>query len=246
MCIKKAWLTTMFAGLFGLAAMLPARAEGVAGDIGVYSQYMWRGMQQSPTASVQGDLGLDIAEGLSANVWFAAPLGNNVTGGNVTEFDWTVDYSTELSGVSISVGYIYYSYLNNAAGNTGEVYAGLGYGPISATYYYATNSNAKGWKKSAYLDVALAHNVGGFDLGADFGFYFGKAATATSVNEFPTTKKGLGHVDLSISKDVALGDAVTMTPSLMVSIPAWQNDGLGSGPRPKNANQVVAGVNFAY
>ncbi|MDX8402892.1 MAG: TorF family putative porin [Mariprofundaceae bacterium] len=224
-----------------------AQAEdiNVGGDIGVYSQYMWRGMQQTQNASIQGDLGADIIDGLSANVWFSAPIGNNAQGGNVTEFDWTVDYSGEISGISYSLGYIFYSYLNAASGNTGEVYGGLGYGPVSVTYYYATNSNKGGWEKNSYLDVALGHSIAGFDLGADFGFYFGKAATADHINEFPTTKKGLGHVDLSISKDVALGDSVTMTPSLMISIPTWDGEA-GSPNAPNNNNQVVAGVNFAY
>ncbi len=231
------------------AGAIRAQADdsGISGDIGVYSQYMWRGMQQTSGASVQGDLGTDIAGGLSANVWFSAPLGNNANGGNNTEFDWTIDYSGEISGIGYSLGYIFYSYLNNATGNTGEVYAGLGYGPVSVTYYYATNSSKGGWKKNAYLDVALSHSIGGFDLGADFGFYFGKASTAVPaehINEFPTTRKGLGHVDLSISKDVAIGDNVTMTPLLMVSIPTWK--AVAPATRPNNTNQVVAGVNFAY
>ncbi|MFQ5345652.1 MAG: TorF family putative porin [Mariprofundus sp.] len=248
--MKKSLLAVLMAGMTGMSAgAMQAQAEDsiISGDIGVYSQYMWRGMQQASGASVQGDLGVDIVDGLSANVWFAAPLGNNVAGGNVTEFDWTIDYSGEVSGLSYSLGYIYYSYLNGVSGNTGEIYAGVGYGPVAVTYYYATNSNRGGWKKNSYFDIALSQNVAGFDLGADFGFYLGKKANAANNqnNEFPTTKKGLGHVDLSISKDVTLSDGVTMTPSLMVSIPTWKSDNPAT-PRPKNTNQVVAAVNFSY
>ena len=241
--LKKLGLTLAMIMSAGFAAM-PAQAgdSAVAGDIGVYSQYMWRGMQASAGTSVQGDYGLDIGGGLSANVWFAAPLGNvapankqgaNV-GGNKTEFDYTVDYSGEAGGVSYSVGAIAYTYLNGAAGNATEVYAGVGFGPVSATYYYAV---AGSWKKDAYLDVALSQSLGGFDLGADFGVYLASTSAAKS-NEFPTTKNGLGHIDLSVSKDVSVGDA-TMSPSLMISIPQYSG-------KPKNANQVVAGVNFAY
>ncbi len=248
--MKKTFFGILIAGVLGMstgAVEAQAGDAGISGDIGVYSQYMWRGMQQTPNASVQGDLGVDIIDGLSANVWFAAPLGTRAGQVNYTEFDWTIDYSREISGLNYSLGYIFYSYLNNATSNTGEVYFGLGYGPVSATYYYATNSNVGGWKKNSYLDVALSQNVGGFDLGADFGFYFGKVSTsipANHINEFPTTKKGLGHVDLSVSKDVALNDHVTMTPSLMVSIPTWKD--AVTNKRPRNSNQIVAGVNFSY
>jgi len=233
---NKAIAAFMGLGMLGMAVgATEAQAEGgISGDIGIYSQYMWRGVQQTQNASVQGDLGADITDGLSANVWFAAPGGNNAAAGNVTEFDWTIDYSGEVGGLSYSLGYVYYSYLNNAAINTGEVYAGVGYGPVALTYYYATNSSTGGWKKDAYVDVALSQSIAGFDLGADLGFYLGK-----NTNAYPTTKKGLGHIDLSISKDVALNDGVTMTPSLMISAPAWKG-------HPKNANQIVAGVNFSY
>jgi len=245
--MKKMWIAAAMAAWLGVGASVSDAQAGdlaVSGDIGVYSQYVWRGMQQTPNASVQGDLGVALGDsGLSANVWFASLNNNAAGGGQQTEFDWTVDYSTEVNGISASVGYIYYSYLNNAVANTGEVYAGLGFGPVSATYYYAVHSNRQGWKKSSYLDLGLSGNLGGFNLGADFGFYFGKKDTATSVNEFPTTKKGLGHVDLSISKDVELS-GLTVTPSLLVSIPTWK--AANGGTRPHNANQVVAGVNIAY
>jgi len=250
MKLKKSYLAMLMASIMATgvsAATVQAEGISVGGDIGVYSQYMWRGMQQTAGSSVQGDLGADIGGGLSANVWFAAPIGNNAVGGNVTEFDWTVDYSGEMSDLSYSLGYIFYSYLNNATGNTGEVYAGLGYGPVAVTYYYATNSNVGGWKKNAYLDLALSHNVGGFDLGANMGFYFGKDSTATPadhINEFGNRSNGLGHVDLSISKDVSLADGVTMTPSIMISIPTSKDR--TTLLRTKNANQFVAGVNFSY
>ncbi|GAV20940.1 hypothetical protein MMIC_P1918 [Mariprofundus micogutta] len=239
--LKKKYLPMMMAaGLMttGLATTA-AQAEGmsVGGDVGVFSQYMWRGMQASSTASVQGDLGVDAGNGLSANVWFAAPLGNSATGGNTTEFDFTIDYSGEVGDLSYSLGFIYYAYLNGASANTGEAYAGVGYGPLSVTYYNAVLANAGGWQKDAYVDVALGHSMGGFDFGANFGFYLPSTDVANPT-AFPTTKKELGHVDLSLSKDVTVGD-VTMTPSLMVSIPTYTG-------KPKNANQFVAGVNFAY
>jgi len=238
--LKKLGLTLAMIMSTAFAAAIPAQAKdglAVTGDIGVYSQYLWRGVQQTLDAtgkpiaapSVQGDLGVDIGGGLSANVWFASAVGKAAS--NTTEFDYTLDYTLKASGVSYSAGVIAYTYLNAAAGNATEVYVGAGFGPLSATYYYAV---AGSWKKDAYLDVALSQPLGGFDLGADFGFYIPTAVTPI----YPTTKRGLGHIDLSISKDVTIGDT-TMTPSLLISTPQYSG-------KPKNANQVVAGVNFSY
>ncbi|RME40284.1 MAG: hypothetical protein D6794_02485 [Deltaproteobacteria bacterium] len=227
----------MMAGLFGLSLFSNAACAqdlNIKGDMGVFSQYMWRGMQASPNASVQGDLGVDAGNGLSANVWFAAPLGNVASGGNATEFDFTVDYSGEVSGLSYSVGAIGYTYLNAASGNAAELYLGVGYGPASLTYYYAVSGS---WKKDAYLDLGLSTSLFGFDLGADFGFYL-PSRSAANPTAFPTTKNELGHVDLSVSKDVDIA-GVTMTPSLLMSIPTYTG-------KPKNANQFVAGLNFSY
>jgi uncharacterized protein (TIGR02001 family) len=208
-----------------------AQAEDidVSGDLGVYSQYMWRGMQQTAgQASVQGDLNVDSGMGLSANVWFASLAGPS------TEFDFTVDYSGEVGDISYSLGAIAYAYLNAAASNATEVYAGLGYGPVSATYYYAVNG---AWKKDAYVDIGLGHNLMGFDLAANFGFYL-PTTSVTSPTAFPTTKNELGHVDLGISKDLELS-GITFTPSFMVSFPTYTGS-------PSNEIQFVGGLNAAF
>ena len=242
--LKKAALSLFAFGMLSMGSITASAEDSdvsISGDIGVFSQYLWRGMKQSTTgvSSVQGDLNLDTGTGLSTNVWFAS-LDNNST-----EFDFTVDYSGEFSDVSYSVGGIAYAYLNNAAANASEVYIGLGYGPISATYYYAVNGS---WKKNSYIDVALGHSMGGFDLSADFGFYIPSNTVANPSlfydrNGNTLTKSGLGHVDLGISKDVAVS-GIAFTPSFMVSIPTYKETA-GSTSK-KNNIQFVGGLNAAF
>jgi len=225
----------------GFTAITPAQASDmeVSGDLGVYSQYMWRGIQQAAGASsVQGDLNLDTGTGLSANAWFASLNSNS------TEFDFTIDYSGEVSGISYSAGFIAYTFLNQAALNANEVYIGLGYGPISASYYYAVSGSTN---KNAYADVVLSHSLGGFDMSADFGFYI-PSNTVSNPSGFvdrngnTITKKGLGHVDIAISKDVELS-GISFTPSFMVSIPTYKNTATNS---KKNSVQFVGGLNAAF
>lgn len=212
----------------GMMSTTAAADPTISGDMGVYSQYMWRGMQQTASPSVQGDLNLDSGMGLSANVWFGS------LAGPATEFDFTVDYSGEVSGLSYSIGAIAFTYLNSGASNATEVYAGIGYGPVSATYYYAV---AGSWKKDAYIDLALGHSLGGFDFGANFGFYL-PSSSASNPTAFPTTKNELGHVDVSVSKDIEVVETV-MTPSFMVSFPTYSN-------APSNNTQFVGGLNVAF
>ncbi|MDX8377721.1 MAG: hypothetical protein R8L53_06825 [Mariprofundales bacterium] len=230
----KAWKRNIGAVLLAVFIVSTAQATEISGDMGVFSQYMWRGMQASPSASLQGDLGVDAGNGLSANVWFSSPLGNNAVGGNVTEFDFTTDYSGEFAGISYSLGAIAYTYMNNAAGNAAEVYLGLGYGSASVTYYYAVSGS---WQKDAYFDLALSGSIADFDIGATAGFYI-PSTDVSYPTAFPTSKSEFGHIDLSLSKSLEL-NGVIMTPSLLFSIPSYTN-------KPKNANQFVAGLNFAY
>ena len=123
---------------------------------------------------------------------------------------------------------------HSAASNASEVYLGLGYGPVSATYYYAVNG---AWKKDAYLDIGLGHSIGGYDLGANFGFYLPSSDVANPT-AFPTTKNELGHVDVGISKDIDV-NGITFTPSFMVSIPTYTG-------KSTNATQFVGGLNAAF
>ncbi|MDX8390934.1 MAG: hypothetical protein R8M38_10660 [Mariprofundaceae bacterium] len=227
--MKKKSLGLTLAAMIGMAAfVMPSHAEGISvgGDVGIYSSYVWRGFSGTDATSIQGDLAVDGGNGFSANVWFAAPL----TGDSeqpVTEFDYTIDYSGEAGDFSYSVGFIYYAYLNQSDWNTGEVYVSAGYGPVSITYYNAVVGDDNGWDGDGYLNLAAGTSVSGFDLGASLGYYMPDVGDSE-----------LGHIDLSISKDVTIGDA-TMTPSLTVSIPLYD-------AAPDDTNQVVAGVNFAF
>lgn len=231
--MNKKIITHVSALLLSMGIMTSAaQAEDIAinGDLGVYSQYMWRGMQVTDSPSVQGDLNIDSGMGLSANVWFASLN----PGDNSTEFDFTVDYSGEISGVSFSVGAIAYTYLNAGSSNATEIYAGLGYGPVSATYYYAVNG---AWEKDSYVDLGVGHSLMGFDLAANFGFYL-PSTDAAKPTAFPTTKNELGHVDVAISKDIEVS-GITFTPSFMVSFPTYTG-------APSNSTQFVGGLNAAF
>ncbi|MDQ6988914.1 MAG: hypothetical protein Q9M19_03455, partial [Mariprofundaceae bacterium] len=169
-------------GLMGVSAT--AHADGVTPfyDIGVQSQYIWRGDAQSVNndLSVQGDAGIDAGNGFSANVWFAT--GVDVGTGAETEVDFTVDYSGEAGDIGYSVGYIAYTYTDSAL-DFNELYAGGSFGIASLTAYY--NSDAK----NLYTELGAGTTVADmFDASLAFG-----------INS-PDTGSSTNHTTLGLSK----------------------------------------------
>ncbi len=246
---------TVLMGLGFTASITPAQAGDLelSGDMGVVSQYVWRGVTQTTgKAAIQGDFSAGI-DGLSASVWFSNDYPSSAPqfgGRDVVEFDWTLDYSNSFgdSGLDYSVGAIGYTYLYDSASNFPEVYAGLAYGPLSVTAYY----NVKDSYNNAYLrgdtwvDIGLSTSIKNFDISGSISYANWKKDT---VNR-PTTsqfKNGFNLVTIGVSKDIEVA-GMTMTPSLTATVPVIGKDAAGNrsiyGVTAKN--EVVAGLNFAY
>lgn len=97
-------------GLIGMAAPASAQTDvDVAFNVGVYSDYVFRGFSQTDEeAAVQGGIDLT-AGGFYAGVW-----ASNVDFGDDTdaEVDFYAGYRTEVSGFALDGGVIAYSYVN--------------------------------------------------------------------------------------------------------------------------------------
>lgn len=66
--------------------------------------------------------------------------------------------------------------------NTGEFVAGLDYGPLAITYYYAVVGGYNSWKKDQYIDVELSADVRGVHLKTNLGFYIPTTGTSKKPN----------------------------------------------------------------
>ena len=241
-------------------AVTTAQAEGVAvsGDIGVASQYVWRGAVQKGTTAIQGDLGVSY-EGFSASAWFSnsyASVEPQTLGKEVIEFDFTGDYSGSIgdTGLGYSIGGIYYTYLYDSHSNFVEGYAGLSYDAVvspSLTVYYTANGVKSGFYKTGdiWVDLGLSTAVAGFDLSATASYVKWKAdpVTRAVVGGLDRYKSGISLVQLGISKDIEAG-GVTITPSMSVSIPvigkAVDGEKYIYGAPAKN--EFIASMNIAY
>lgn len=257
--MKNSYLASIFALMLVLVSgNIQAKAEevSVSGDIGVASQYVWRGAVQKGQPAVQGDLGVSIA-GLSVSAWFSNSYLSpepQYAGKDVIEFDFTADYSGSIGDVGYSVGGIYYTYLYDAHSNFVEGYAGISYdAPVSpsVTVYYTAKGVNSGFYKTGdiWVDLGLSASLADFDLSATASF----ASWKTDAANRPVTggvdryKNGVSLVQLSISKDVEVGD-VTMTPSIGVSIPVIgrSSDGERYIYGAAANNEFIAAVNVAY
>lgn len=121
----------------------PAAFAGVTGNVGAFSEYMFRGIGQSGGAAVQGGLDYAHASGLYVGTW-----ASNIGFAGGTEMDLYGGFSTKIGEVGFDIGGIFYWYTEEDEGgpgadeyNTLEGYIGLSYGPFAVKYYYADEAN---------------------------------------------------------------------------------------------------------
>lgn len=114
----------------------PAAMAGPTGNAGAFSTYMFRGIDQSLGAAVQGGLDYSTDSGIYAGTWVSTT--NGVQAGSAYETDlyggWT------KSG--FDVGYIFYGYRDLGLANFSEVYAGWSGKGISAKVYFSPEFSA--------------------------------------------------------------------------------------------------------
>jgi len=146
-------------GLIGTKSLAYAESDiKVFADIGTYSQYLWRNVPQGGGEfSVQGDVGLELGDGLSVSAWFATGVGTD------TEYDLTLDYSGESDGIAYSIGFYTINYIDTPANNGGEFYASVAYDVASATIYVAETYTYYEIGAEYGLDVVDASILAGYD-----------------------------------------------------------------------------------
>ncbi|MBM3374787.1 MAG: hypothetical protein FJY35_01680 [Betaproteobacteria bacterium] len=186
------------------AALLPlssqaVKAEGISANVGVFSDYRFRGITQTDTKpALQGGFDYSHASGFYVGNWNSSISSTGYPGSSGLESDFYIGYSTEIGGIGIDVGSLYYYYAGSTSANTNELYVGLTYGPVTFKTSYATTDyfGVTGSKNHLYynlsgsfplsdkvsLDIAAGHHAGkggqskgydyligiSYDLGNDF------------------------------------------------------------------------------
>ena len=178
--MRKSLITTAVLGALAAPSFVfaadaaPASNLTVAYNVGLYSQYIFRGMTQTDRKpALQGGVDLTHSSGFylgawGSNIsWLRDKYGPGTTsesetfyksGGNL-ELDLYGGFRTELgkSGVGIDLGALQYWYPGSERGrstgyakaNTTEVYGALSYGWLQGKVSVVTSDDAWGWGKTS-------------------------------------------------------------------------------------------------
>jgi uncharacterized protein (TIGR02001 family) len=164
-------------------APIVAQAE-LSANLSLVSNYKFRGQDQDASKTsalkpaLQGGFDYAFANGFYVGNWNSSV---NWLTGNSLEMDIYGGYKGELTaGLSYDLGVLKYSYPGNTAGNTTEVYAGLGYGPFGAKYSQAISDDYFAYgSKASYLGLTYAQDLSkGLTLKASIGRTHFKDASA--------------------------------------------------------------------
>jgi uncharacterized protein (TIGR02001 family) len=167
-------MKVMVAGsALGAAILAVPSFAGVTGNIGVTSEYMFRGITSSDGAAVQGGLDWTDGAGLYAGVWASNTSPTvpavNITSGN--EFDLYGGYKLKVSeGVELDLGAIYYHFSEQEqvpgfeSTSYPEIYAGVNVGGFSGKIYYTNNffnvdDLGAPDSDSTYINLAYTHTI---------------------------------------------------------------------------------------
>jgi uncharacterized protein (TIGR02001 family) len=173
-----------FAQTAAPAAAAPAPEHTVTGNVGLFSEYRFRGISQTfAKPAIQGGFDYSHSSGIYLGNWNSnVSSGAGFPAGNI-EMDFYGGWKKSWDDWGLDVGFIYYYYpgtdANAASGTTlvnpktgaihngridnKEIYVGGSWKWLSAKYYYSTGDyfSAPGTKGSNYLDVSGTYDLGG-------------------------------------------------------------------------------------
>lgn len=207
-----------------LTVFAQAAASPVSFNVGVVSDYLFRGISQTHGGpALQGGVDYAHPSGLYVGAW-ASNISwvKNWLGKGSTEIDVYGGYKSTFGGGdwTYDIGLISYNYPghgnaspgNLANPNTQEVYAALGYKWLTAKYSHATSSHFVGWyggpaydkdtRGSGYLELNAA-----YDLGDGWGLsgHLGHQKVKNSVTVGAISDASYSDWNIGVTKDVGFG-----------------------------------------
>lgn len=127
--------SVMGAALLAVSAFSGGAQAALTGNAGVFSEYLFRGVEQSNGVAVQGGLDYSHELGFYAGTWISN-LDSSLGFGSY-ETDLYAGYTTRLFDLfNVDAGLLYYYYADVSAPNTLEAYLGVSAGPVSVKGFY--------------------------------------------------------------------------------------------------------------
>ena len=179
------------------APAAPASDWTVTGNLGLFSDYRFRGISQTDKKpALQGGFDVGHSSGIYLGNWNSNVDSAMYNGANL-EMDFYGGYKTTVGDFGLDLGVIYYYYPNSGNNPTGstkinntELYIGSSFGPVSLKWNYAVSKffGAPDSKGSNYLDLTFVHDFGNnFGFNAHYGYQYlkGDARVAEIGGQFP-------------------------------------------------------------
>lgn len=198
-------LSVLAATLLSACAAIPALADEApastfTGNLGVASEYTYRGLAQSNNRpAVQGGFDYAHSSGFYIGNWNSSIswIGDAGLGASAaTEMDFYGGYKKTIGDFSFDVGSLYYYYPGNYGGswtdayskpNTLEFYGAVGWKWFTAKYSVATTSvfGNRGSNGSGYAELNFAYDLGqGWGLAAHAGHQQVKDVKGASYSDY--------------------------------------------------------------
>ncbi len=187
--MKKSLLSIALTSVLATSAFISTQAsatdiEGLSANVGVVSQYIFRGVVQTDTASASagvdyetggfyiGAWTADVQDGLEIDVY--GGYGNELDNGfgysvGFTTYQYTGDFDTSYNEVNLGLSYGMFSVSYNVGEWEVEGGADQDYDFLSATIehegFYATYGTWGDDFDGDYIEVGYGTEVSGFDVG---------------------------------------------------------------------------------
>lgn len=188
--MNKRIVTLLGSGLLAAAAST-ANAEAISGNVGMTTDYVWRGISQTNEApAIQGGFDYSDPSGFYVGTW-----GSNIAFAGSLENDWYFGYNGKVNdNVGYSVGYIYYYYPKAGAGpnvSFQEVNASVTVQGLTAGISYSNDFTGETGKATYYnlgYDLGLPNDFG---LNFHYGYQAVKDNAALGVPDYSDYSIGL-------------------------------------------------------
>jgi len=199
----------------------PSAFAAFTGNVGAFSEYVFRGVSQGSGAAVQGGLDYSHDSGFYVGTWASTIGFGGASGG--TEVDGYGGFAGKIGDVGFDIGGIFYWYSEedevDAKLNTLEVYGGLSFGPVALKYYYADEANFfigdDDAKEAGYLLGTLALPINDtINFTASVGMYSGDEIERYLQTFDPGTSEDT-YIDYSIGLAKTLDGGMTFTLQLI-------------------------------
>jgi hypothetical protein len=197
-----------------------------SGDVGVFSQYIWRGYELSKDSVVIQPSATVSYKDVSFNLWgnldtdyYGDPTRNEA---QFNETDMTLSYDKSFGMVGLGVGYIYYGL--DGALDSQEIYLSLGLDTLlsPSLTVYREIANYEAW----YISLGISHSFElpkeiTLDLAGSIGYYAYDDVYEIDDNGVETTDKynALHNGLVSVGLTIPVGKYFSVVPMIAYSFP---------------------------